>query len=119
MTASGLLISWATPARARPASRSSPPRDLAFGKLLLDEGAVPPLGLRDVEGQRMVLGQHPDREVMEEWLAGFKTPAYPVTSLSDAEHKDPNKQKHLDALDKATSDGVANIRATPNPAASQ
>ena len=84
-------------------------RMLAFGRLLLDEGAVPPLLLRDVEGHRMVLGQYPDREVMEEWPGGFKTEAYDIHSFSSADYVDPQKQSQLDALDKATKDGVANI----------
>ena len=59
-------------------------RLLAFGAVILDQGAVPPFVLRDVEGTRMVLGQYPDREIMAPWLGPYTTAAYPLSGLSDA-----------------------------------
>ncbi len=90
-------------------------RLLAFGKLLLDEGAVPPLVLRDVEGHRMVLGKYPDREMMQDWPCGYQTPSFSTSQLSDADYNSPVKQEQLNALDHATQDGLADIRSQPQP----
>jgi len=82
----------------------------AFGKVLVDAGAVPPLTLKDVEGQRMVLGTYPDRELMEGWPAGIETPNYDPSLFSSAQYEDPDKQKKLNALNKATQEGLDNIK---------
>ncbi|MFI5297345.1 MAG: choice-of-anchor X domain-containing protein [Polyangiales bacterium] len=84
-------------------------RLLAFGKLLIDEGAVPPLYLRDVEGHRMVIGDYPDRELMADWLGPYKSANYDVKQLSDKDYDGPDKQQRINALNQAEQDGLANI----------
>jgi hypothetical protein len=86
-------------------------RMAVFGGLLVDEGAVPPLVLRDVEGQRMVLNQYPDREVMVEWPANYTSAKYDIGQFTTKPYVDPEKQAQLGALEKATQDGVTNIRS--------
>ena len=87
-------------------------RLLGFGKVILDEGGVPPFVLRDVEGSEMLIGQYPDRAPMAEWLGPYTTAAYPLSSLSAAEYNGADKQRKIDALDQAARDGVQNIRAS-------
>lgn len=91
-------------------------RLLAFGKLLVDEGAVPPLYLRDVEGRRMVVGEYPDRELMNDWPGPYKSATYDSKSFSDADYDGPDKQARIGALDQAEKDGLANLKgANPLP----
>ena len=92
-------------------------RLLAFGALLLDEGAVPPLVLRDVEGHRLLPDTHPDRELLEEWPANFKTGPFDVHKLSSAPYKDPTKPARIEDFDRATAAGLANTPGAA-PAAS-
>jgi hypothetical protein len=87
----------------------------AFGKVILDEGGVPPFILRDVEGAEMLEGQYPDRAPMADWPAGYTTHTYALSQLSDADYDGADKQRKIDALDQATKDGLANIKATPPP----
>jgi hypothetical protein len=87
----------------------------AFGKVILDEGGVPPFVLRDVEGAEMLLGQYPDRAPMADWPGPYTTASYALNQLSDADYNGPDKQQKMTALDKATEDGLANIRANPTP----
>jgi len=87
----------------------------AFGKVILDEGGVPPFVLRDVEGAQMLEGQYPDRAPMADWPAGYTTKTYALAQLSDAEYNGADKQRKLDALDQATKDGLANIHASTPP----
>jgi hypothetical protein len=89
-------------------------RLLAFGKLLLDEGAVPPLVLKDIEGHRMVMGQHPDRELMDEWPGNVKSIPFDPKTLSHSDYEGADKQRRIADLDKATQDGLANIHAAPS-----
>jgi hypothetical protein len=92
-----------------------------FGGLLVDEGAVPPLVLRDVEGHRMVLNQYPDREMMDDWAANYTSAKYDISQFTTKPYIDPEKAAQMTALEKATQDGVANIRSqgtaavTPGP----
>ena len=55
----------------------------AYGKIVLDEGGIPPFVLKDVEGWRDVLGQYPDRELMDDWPAGYTTAAYSILSAHE------------------------------------
>jgi hypothetical protein len=90
-------------------------RLLAYGAVILDEGGVPPFVLRDVEGSFFVLGGFPDREPMDDWPASYTTAKYALTSLTSADNDDPDKQRKIQALDKATQDGLANIRSGAPP----
>jgi hypothetical protein len=80
--------------------------------VILDEGGVPPFVLRDVEGARILLGQYPDREPMLDWPAGYTTANYPLSQLSSADYTGADKQRKIAALDEATKEGLANIRAS-------
>ena len=91
-------------------------RLLAFGKVLLDEGAAPPLVLRDLEGRRMVFGQHPDRELMDDWDPQYRSAAFDLSSISPKEYDGPDKRQRIADLDKATRDGLDNIRKGAPPA---
>jgi hypothetical protein len=87
-------------------------RLLAFGAVILDQGAVPPFVLRDVEGSRMVLGQYPDREIMTPWAGPYTTAPYPLAALDGAAYDGQDKQQRIQALDKATQEAMANLEAT-------
>jgi hypothetical protein len=88
-----------------------------YGGLLVDEGAVPPLILRDVEGHMMLLNQYPDRAMMADWPANYTSAKYDIGSFTTSPYVDPQKQAQLGALDKATQDGIANIRSQGTAAA--
>ncbi|MEO8874107.1 MAG: choice-of-anchor X domain-containing protein, partial [Polyangiaceae bacterium] len=96
-------------------------RLLAYGAVILDEGGVPPFVLRDVEGSFFVVGGFPDRQPMVDWPANYTTAKYSLSSLTNADNNDADKQRKIDALDKATQEGLANIRSgtptVPPPAA--
>jgi hypothetical protein len=92
-------------------------RLLAYGAVILDEGGVPPFVLKDVEGALFVIGGFPDREPMVDWPANYTTTAYPLSSLTSADNDDDDKERKIQALDKATQDGIANIRAGAPPMA--
>ncbi len=88
-------------------------RLVAFGKVILDEGGVPPFNLQDVEGNLFLIGQYPDRAPMADWPGPYDlTGNYPLTSLSDADYDGPDKQRKLAALEQAEREGIANIQAT-------
>ena len=84
-------------------------RLLAFGKVILDEGGVPPFTLQDVDGQEMLIGVYPDRAPMVEWAGPYATQNYSIASLSNADYDGPDKQRKIDALDKATQEGIERI----------
>jgi hypothetical protein len=92
-----------------------------FGGLLVDEGAVPPLVLRDVEGHMMLLNQYPDRAMMADWPANYTSAKYDIGQFTTKPYVDPQKAAQLTALEKATQDGIDNIRSqgtaavTPGP----
>ena len=88
-----------------------------FGGLLVDEGAVPPLVLREVEGHMMLLDQYPDRAMMADWPANYTSAKYDIGQFTTKPYVDPQKQAQLTALEKATQDGVDNIRSQGNTAA--
>jgi hypothetical protein len=90
-------------------------RLVAFGALLLDEGATPPLVLRDIEGHRLLKDAYPDRELIEEWSGNFKTSAFDMQKLSHEAYKDADTQRRLDVLDQSTKAGLASF---PEPGAS-
>jgi hypothetical protein len=90
-------------------------RFVAYGKLLLDEGAIPPLTLQDLEGWRFSLGQYPDRDVMDEWAGGVTTPAYDVSLFTGQDWNGGDMQSQLQALDQSTADGLANLQSQPGP----
>jgi hypothetical protein len=77
-------------------------RLLAFGKLLLDEGASSPFTLQDVQGWRMVEQGSPDREMMEMWAGSYRTASYPAADFSGREWDSPTKQRRLKALEDLT-----------------
>jgi hypothetical protein len=86
----------------------------AFGKVILDEGGVPPFVLRDVEGWRMAIGEYPDRELMTDWPAGYTTAKYALSQLSGADYDGPDKQRKIAALTQAEAEGINNIRNGPS-----
>jgi hypothetical protein len=88
-------------------------RLVAYGKTLLDEGAVTPLTLRDLEGWRFSLGQYPDRDVMDEWACGVVTPAFDTSLLTRQDWNGGDMQERLDALDQSTADGFQNLQSQP------
>lgn len=92
----------------------------AFGKVIVDEGGIPPFVLRDVEGWRMTLGEYPDRELMAEWPAGYTTAKYDLSQISGADYDGPDKQEKIAALNHAEAEGIANIQngvpSSPTPA---
>lgn len=90
-------------------------RMVAYGAVLLDEGAVPPLTLRDLEGWRFSLGSYPDRDVMDEWDPQFTTPPFDSKLLTSQDFGGAEAQQRLAAFDQSTADGVANIRSQPGP----
>jgi hypothetical protein len=93
-------------------------RLLAFGKVILDEGGVPPFDLQDVEGAEMLVGQYPDRAPMADWTGPYALQGnYTLSQLSDADYDGADKQRKLAALDQAEKDGLANIKANPAPLA--
>jgi hypothetical protein len=77
-------------------------RLLAFGKLLLDEGAAAPFTLQDVQGWRMVDQGYPDREMMAMWAGPYRTTNYSAAAFSDREWESPTKQRRLQALQRLT-----------------
>lgn len=97
-------------------------RLLAYGAVILDEGGVPPFTLKDVEGSFFVIGGFPDREPMADWPGPYTTAKYALSSLTNADNDDADKQRKVQALDKATQDGMDNIHnstpTTPAPAGS-
>ena len=90
-------------------------RFVAYGKLLLDEGAIPPFTLQDLEGWRFSLGQYPDRDVMDEWAGGVTTPAYDVGLFTNQDWNGGDMQSQLQALDQSTAAGLANLDSQPGP----
>jgi hypothetical protein len=90
-------------------------RLVAYGKVLLDEGAVPPLTLRDLEGWRFSLGQYPDRDLMDDWEGGVVSPAYSIGSFTQQSWNGPDLQSQLEAFDTSTAAGLANLQAQPGP----
>jgi hypothetical protein len=89
-------------------------RLLAYGAVILDEGGVPPFTLKDVEGSLLVVGGFPDRQPMVDWPGPYTTAKYSLSSLTNADNDDADKQRKIQALDKATQDGINGIRsATP------
>jgi hypothetical protein len=88
----------------------------AFGKVILDEGGVPPFVLRDVEGWRMTLGEYPDRELMTDWPAGYTTAKYDLSQISSADYNGPDKQVKITALANAEAEGLNDIRSGASPA---
>ncbi len=97
-------------------------RLLAYGAVILDEGGVPPFTLKDVEGSMLMVGGFPDREPMADWPGPYTTASYPLSSLTNADNDDADKQRKIGALDKATQDGINDIRSgtpsVPPPAGS-
>ncbi|MEO8797869.1 MAG: hypothetical protein ABI551_08295 [Polyangiaceae bacterium] len=97
-------------------------RLLAYGAVILDEGGVPPFTLKDVEGSMLVVGGFPDREPMADWPGPYTTASYPLSSLTNADNDDADKKRKIGALDKATQDGINDIRSgtpsVPPPAGS-
>jgi hypothetical protein len=97
-------------------------RLLAYGAVILDEGGVPPFTLKDVEGSMLVVGGFPDRQPMVDWPANYVTAKYALSSLTNADNDDADKQRKIQALDKATQDGINSIRsgtpAVPAPVGS-
>ncbi len=90
-------------------------RLLAYGAVILDEGGVPPFTLRDVEGSFFVIGGFPDREPMTDWPGPYTTAKYSLSSLTNADNDDADKQRKIQALDQATQNGIDNIRnGTPS-----
>jgi hypothetical protein len=77
-------------------------RLLAFGKLLLDEGASSPFTLQDVQGWRMTEQGSPDREMMEMWAGPYQTASYSAAAFSEQEWDSPTKQRRLQALQTAS-----------------
>jgi hypothetical protein len=73
-------------------------RLLAFGKLLLDQGASSPFTLREVQGWRMTEQGSPDREMMQMWTGPYQTASYSAAAFSDKEWDSPTKQRRLQAL---------------------
>ena len=86
-------------------------RLLAFGKVIVDEGAVPPFVLRDVEGARILTGQYPDRELMQTWPGDYTTAKYDLASISSRDYNGADRQDKIQALDHAAEEGLANIKA--------
>jgi len=82
---------------------------VAYGKLILDEGGVPPFVLRDVEGWRMDVGNYPDRELMAEWPAGYTTATYALSQLTSADYDGPDKQARLQMLQQTEQNGLNDI----------
>ncbi|MEO9236426.1 MAG: choice-of-anchor X domain-containing protein [Polyangiaceae bacterium] len=87
-------------------------RLLAYGAVILDEGGVSPFTLKDVEGSMLVVGGFPDREPMTDWRGPYTTANYALSSLTNADNDDADKQRKIKALDKATQDGIDNVRST-------
>jgi hypothetical protein len=86
-------------------------RLLAYGAVILDEGGVPPFTLKDVEGSLIVVGGFPDRQPMVDWPGPYTTAKYSLASLTNADNDDADKQRKIQALDKATQEGMGNIRS--------
>jgi hypothetical protein len=84
-------------------------RLFAYGKLLRDQGAVPPFVLKDIEGWRYLEGQYPDREQMEMWTEGTTTAAYDASALTDQPWEAPEKQAKLRSFDDAVKRGPSEI----------
>lgn len=84
-------------------------RLLAYGKVILDEGGVPPFVLRDVEGWRMVVGEYPDRELMTDWPAGYTTAKYDLSQLTGADYDGADKQLRLQQLSQTEQNGLNDI----------
>jgi hypothetical protein len=91
-------------------------RFLAYGKLILDEGGIPPFVLKDVEGWQQVLGQYPDRALMADWPANYTTAKYALSQLTSADYNGPDKQDRLNALNQMEQNGLADIaKGLPPP----
>jgi hypothetical protein len=84
-------------------------RLLAYGKLLLDEGGVPPFVLRDLEGWRIELGSYPGRTLMADWAGGYTTASYALSQLTGADYNGPDKQDRAQAIDAMEAAGLQDI----------
>jgi hypothetical protein len=85
-------------------------RLVGYGKLILDEGGIPPFVLRDVEGWEMLVGQYPDRALMADWPAGYTTAKYDLSQLTSADYDGPDKQARLQMLQQTEQNGLNDIR---------
>jgi hypothetical protein len=95
-------------------------RLLAYGKLLLDEGGVPPFVLRDLEGWRIDSGTYPGRTLMAEWAGGYTTASYALSQLTGADYNGPDKQdraQSINAMEASGLEDIANGRTPPGVAA--
>jgi hypothetical protein len=93
-------------------------RLLAFGKVILDEGGVPPFNMQEVEGAEILIGQYPDRAPMADWVGPYAlTGGYALSQLSDADYNGEDKQRKIAALNQAAKEGLDNIRASAPPPA--
>lgn len=74
---------------------------VVFGKLILDEKAVSPFKLRDVEGFLLKEDVYPDRELMPTLEdAVYTTKAYPDHQFSPDEWQSDERQRHLDEFER-------------------
>jgi hypothetical protein len=74
---------------------------VVFGKLILDEKAVAPFRLRDVEGFLLKEDVYPDRELLptlEDVV--YTTKSYREQDFSDEEWQSDERQRHLDEFER-------------------
>ena len=90
-------------------------RLLAYGKVILDEGAC--RLLRDVEGWRMVVGKYPDRELMTYWPAGVHhRQVQELSQLTGADYDGADKQLRLQQFGRTEQNGLERTSTTTSPA---
>ena len=75
-----------------------------FGKAIRDRDISGPYRLGEVRGARFEEGREPDMDHIPTIAFTGSTPAYDVTTFSDAEWTSPAKQRKIEALERATLD---------------
>jgi hypothetical protein len=84
-----------------------------FGKAIRDRGKGGPFSLGELRGARLAEGHDPDLEHVEGDAGGYRTDAYPLEVFSDAAWSAPEKQRRIEALERATLDPGALLPPKP------
>lgn len=96
--------------------RGTPSVSLSFfGKAIRDRGLAGPYRLGELRGVRVAQGHDPDLEKMTGEVSGYETKAYALEAFSDAEWQSPERERRLEALERATLNPGGLSSPTPAP----